>query len=144
MPTAAKLVAAFAWAALGWLVASRVAPDLPEGPGRFAILIAGAGLVLGWRIAGTRAGQGWRAAVGQGLTTTVAVVVAGVFIHSSIRMVRLSLMGMYRGPLEAVVDVPGLMVQYLWLWARGDVVAALVAGGVVAGLATELAARRWR
>jgi hypothetical protein len=36
------------------------------------------------------------------------------------------------------------MVQYLWLWARGDVVAALVAGGVVAGLATELAARRWR
>jgi hypothetical protein len=59
-------------------------------------------------------------------------------------MVRLSMRRMYEGPVEGVVAVFGLMVEYFALMAQPDVIVTLLVGGLIAGLATEWAGRQWR
>ncbi len=146
MPTAAKLLAGIAWAVLAWLASERIKPYFPEGVnlGRFSEVNAVLGLLVGWKMAGPRVGRGWSAAVSNGLTTTLALVVTGVFLQSFVQMVRFSLRRKYDGPVEALVDVFRLMVEYLALMARTDVIVTLVVGGLAAGLAIEWAGRRWR
>jgi hypothetical protein len=46
-------------------------------------------------------------------------------------------------PGKALLDVPQIMLQYGKLLLAQEVIVALVAGGVVAGLVAEFAARRW-
>jgi len=146
MPTAAKLVAGLLWALVAWFASNLIKPYFPEGTdlGRFAEVNAALGLLLGWTMAGPRAGLGWSAAISYGLTTTVSLVVVGVFMHSFAEMVRLSMRRMYEGPVEGVVAVFGLMVEYFALMAQPDVIVTLLVGGLIAGLATEWAGRRWR
>jgi hypothetical protein len=146
MPTAAKLVAGLMWALLAWFASNLIEPYFPQGTdlGLFAEVNAALGLLLGWTMAGPRAGMGWNAAISYGLTTTVSLVVTGVFLHSFVEMVRLSLRRMYEGPVEGLVAVFGMMVEYLALMAKTDVIATLLLGGLIAGLATEWAGRRWR
>jgi hypothetical protein len=146
MPTAAKLVAGLLWALLAWFASNLIKPYFPEGMdlGRFAEVNAALGLLLGWTMAGPRAGMGWNAAISYGLTTTVSLVVVGVFMHSFAEMVRLSMRRMYEGPVEGVVAVFGLMVEYFALMAQPDVIVTLLVGGLIAGLATEWAGRQWR
>jgi hypothetical protein len=146
MPTAAKLVAGLMWALLAWFASNLIKPYFPDGTdvGLFAEVNAVFGLVLGWTMAGPRAGVGWNAAISYGLTTTISLVVVGVFLHSFAEMVRLSLRRMYEGPVEGLVAVFGMMVEYFALMARTDVIVTLLVGGLIAGLATEWAGRRWR
>jgi hypothetical protein len=147
MPTAAKLVAGILWALLAWFVSNLIKPYFPEGSdlGLFAEVNAALGLLLGWTMAGPRAGQGgWSGAISFGFTTTVALVVTGVFMHSFAEMVRLSLRRLYEGPVEGLVAVFGLMAEYFTLMAKTDVMVTLLVGGIVAGLVTEWAGRRWR
>jgi hypothetical protein len=145
MPTAAKLVAAIAWAALAWWASELIKPYFPDGRdlGRFSEVNALFGLVMGWRMAGPRVGLGWWAAVGNGFTTTLALVVMGVFLHCFAEMIRFSLRRMFDGPVEALVDIFRLMVEYLVMMARTDVIAVLLVGGILAGLVAEWAGRRW-
>jgi hypothetical protein len=147
MPTAAKLVAGILWALLAWFVSNLIKPYFPEGSdlGLFAEVNATLGLLLGWTMAGPRAGQaGWSGAISFGFTTTVALVVTGVFLHSFAEMVRLSMRRLYEGPVEGLVAVFGLMVEYFTLMAQTDVMVMLLVGGIVAGLMTEWAGRQWR
>ncbi len=147
MPTAAKLVAGIMWALLAWFASNLIKPYFPEGMdlGYFAEVNAALGLVLGWTMAGPRANLGgWSAAISYGVTTTVALVVVGVFLHSFAEMVRLSLSRRYEGPIEGLVAVFGMMVDYFVLMAKRDVMVFLAVGAVVAGLVTEWAGRRWR
>lgn len=146
MPTAAKLVAGLLWAVLAWFASNLIKPYFPEGSdlGLFAEVNAALGFLLGWVMAGPRAGMGWSAAVSYGFTTTLSLVVAGVFLHSFAEMVRLSLRRLYEGPMEGLVAVFGLMVEYFMLMAKPDVIGVLLVGGILAGLVTEWAGRRWR
>ena len=147
MPTAAKLVAGIMWALLAWFASNLIKPYFPEGMdlGFFAEVNAALGFLLGWVMAGPRANLGgWSAAISYGFTTTVALVVLGVFLHSLVEMVRLSLSRRYEGPVEGLVAVFAMMVDYFALMAKRDVMVTLVAGGIVAGLVTEWAGRRWR
>ena len=50
----------------------------------------------------------------------------------------------YKGPMEAIVAVFDIGVGYLRAMAAWDVIAVLVGGGVLAGLLSEWAARRWK
>jgi hypothetical protein len=146
MPTAAKLVAGLMWAALAWFVSNLLKPYFPEGMnlGFFAEVNAVLGFFLGWLMAGPRAGVGWSGAISYGVTTTVALVLLGVFLHSFAEMVRLSLSRRYEGPIEGLEAVFGMMVGYFAMMLQTDVMVTLVVGAVVAGLVTEWAGRRWR
>ncbi|NAZ36263.1 TrgA family protein [Rubellimicrobium sp. CFH 75288] len=146
MPTAAKLAAALLFAALAWIVSRLTFPLWPEGadPGRFAEINAAVGLVLGWRMAGARAGTGWTSGIGHGLTTAVAVAFVSLFLHSFAEMIRQSLRKFYDGPMEAVVAVFGLLVEQGARLGSPQTVGVLLAGGAAAGLVTAWCGRHFR
>lgn len=145
MPTAGRLVAAVLFAVLGFLISELVKPLFPEGSdlGRLSEINAVVGLFVGWTVAGSRAGGGWRAAVGHGLTGAAALLFWAMFLHATTEMIRRSIRSQYDGPVEAVVGIFELMIGYAQIIGTLGVIGALIAGGIAAGLLTEAAARRW-
>lgn len=146
MPTAGRLVAALALGLAALVAALAYVPELPEGvrPGWLLPAAGLAGLIVGWRGIGRRAGQGWRRAPAsglQGMAATVLWLAAGFAI---VRMIELALQRHYPGPVEAVLDVPLIALGYLRPLLEPGLVALLAGGGAAAGLAAEYAARRWR
>ncbi|KPP88034.1 MAG: Fatty acid desaturase [Rhodobacteraceae bacterium HLUCCA08] len=146
MPTAARLVAALLWGALAWQISQLIIPLLPEGSqiGMFVEVNVVLGLIIGWTVAGSRAGQGFSGAVGYGITASVALVVVGLFTHASVEMVYRSLEKRYRDAGEAVIGVFDLMTQFGKTMMTTDIVLTLLVGGIAAGLVTEAVNRRWR
>ncbi|WP_224824653.1 TrgA family protein [Cognatishimia sp. MH4019] len=144
MPTFARLVAAVLFAALAWWVSQLIVPLMPnERPmGYFAIINAAVGLVMGWRIQGARAGNGYNAAIGISLTTVAAVVFWGLLLNSTIVMVELSLRKSYDGAVEAVVGVVDLMATHGKIMLDPTVIGTLLVGGLAIGMVTEWASRR--
>ena len=50
----------------------------------------------------------------------------------------------FDGPMDAVVGIFGVGVDYLMQTLAWDVIAVLVVGGALAGILAEWAARRWK
>ena len=146
MPTAGKAAAAVLYAALIWYASQLIKPLFPEGAdtGLFAEVNAAIALVLGWRIAGSRAGTGWNASISYGLTTVVAITFSALFLQCFAEMVRDSLKRRYDGPMEAIADVFEKMFGYFMMMATPEVLGTLLVGGIVAGLVTELVGRNYR
>jgi hypothetical protein len=145
MPTAGRLVAAILYGLLAWLVSEMIKPLFPAGMdfGRFSEINALIGVVVGWIVAGSRAGLGWRASVGSGLTASAAVLFWCLFLQSFGEMVRKSLRMQYGGAMDAVVGVFQLMIEHVQVMASSLVIVTLLVGGIVAGLIVEWSARRW-
>ena len=145
MPTAAKLVAAVCFAIVGWIAANAYVPvlgvDFEAGP--FRELMALIGLVVGWRVMGPDAGLGYRHAMGSGLKTAVVLVFFALLLFSVREMVLQSMKMRYDGPMEAVLDVFSLMLERAREMMTAEVLGALLIGGIVAGILTEKASKRW-
>jgi len=146
MPTAARLVAALLLAALAVAVSEMVKPLLPEGTdfGYFTWINAVLGVLCGWRIVGRRVGHGIGASVATGLTGMGALVFWAIFIQAGYEMLRISLRSRYGGPVEALEDMLRIAIDHAQLLLAPHIVATLLAGGIVAGVAAELANRWWR
>lgn len=147
MPTAAKLFAAFAFAAVAFFAAEVFKPHMPEGTqfGYFSFVSALIGLVCGWRIMGPEAGKGNWMAINSGLKTAVCAVLLALAVFSTYEMLNLAFKPAYKGPMEAVVGIFDLAVEYFTSVALAwDVLIVLLVGGALAGLMSEWAARRWR
>ncbi len=145
MPTAAKLVAAVAFALVGWLAALAYIPQLPEGTGTgsFPEITAGIGFLLGWLTMGPNVGRGYKEALSYGLRTSIFLVFWTLFIFSIVRMISRSTKMQYHNAGEAVLDVPMQMLEYARLLPATEIVVTLVIGGILGGLVTEFA-RKWR
>ena len=146
MPTAAKLVAAICLAALGWIVADMIKPLLPEGTqvGLFSPISAAWGAVVGWTFTGKRLGDGTGTAVGIGMGSIFLLGFWVLLSFSGYEMVRLSMRLRYDGPVEALQDMFQIAVDYLKVSASPEVIGALIAGGLIAGVITGFVAKRWR
>lgn len=147
MPTAAKLVSAVAFALVGWLAALAYIPQLPEGMNTTALppMMAVLGFLVAWLSMGPNAGRGYLAAASLGLRTSLLLVLWGLLCFAVQYMVKQSFkVGKYDNVGEAVLDVPMLMLEYGKLAVHLPVIQVLVAGGILGGIATELAGRRWR
>jgi hypothetical protein len=145
MPTAAKLVAAFLFVLLAVMGGQAYIPLLPEAtPTRGVIPSAVViGLLCGWLMIGKIAGRGYGAALGNGISTGVAVAFWMLLLWSIVEMIDRSTKMRYDGPMEAVLGAVGLMVEYATLMLNGQVLLILFVGSAIAGLVTEWAARRW-
>lgn len=146
MPTAAKLIAAAAFALVGWLAAIYYIPQLPPGTstGYFPEITAALGLVIGWLTLGSAMGRGYREAVSLGLRTSLLLLAWALIGFSVYRMILRSTKMTYDNAGQAVLDVPMLMLYYGKLMGSAPFIATLIIGGVLGGLAAEYAARRWR
>jgi len=146
MPTAAKLVAALAFAALGFVAAEVFKGTMPDRTvwGVFAPVSAAIGLICGWTIMGDLVGKGYRAAIGHGLRTTVQAVMLVVIVFSINEAVKLSTKLRYDGPMEAVLGMVQLALDHLAQMATLPMLATLGLGGLAGGVAAEWASRRWK
>lgn len=146
MPTAAKLFAALAFAVLALFAAEILKPHMPEGTqfGNFAFYCALIGLVAGWRVMGPAAGRGWWNAANAGVRTSAITVAIALLIFSIYQMLILAFRRSYDGPMEAVVGIFGVGVDYVLELLVWDVIAVLIIGGALAGMLSEWAARRWK
>ena len=146
MPTAAKMIAAVAFALVGWLAAFHYVPQLPEGTstGFFREITAALGFLIGWLTLGPAVGRGYREALALGLRTSLLLLAWALVGFSVYRMILRSTKMTYQDAGEAVLDVPMLMLYYGKLMGSTPFIATLIIGGVLGGFATEFAARRWR
>ena len=145
MPTAGKLVAAILFSGLGALATYLIIPQPPEGTnfGWFMPGNALIGLLAGWIVAGSWSEHGYYNAVGYGLMAMVSMVAWGLLIYTSIEMVEGSIRKMYDGPVDAVVSVLELGVDYLRVIASAELVIFLVIVGIICGLVTDFFAQRF-
>lgn len=147
MPTAARLVAALSLAMLAFVVSGQVMPLLPEGKGVgpwFTPVNMAVAFLSGWIILGSRAGRGTVPGINNGLTGVVAMMFWELFVHSTDEMVRQAMRNRFDGPFEAIIAILYIGIDYGIMIATANIIITLVVGGVVAGLATEYAHRRWR
>lgn len=146
MPTAARLVAAFALAVLALIVSGQIMGLMPEGTsfGYFAYINAGLGAVTGWQLMGKRVGRGVVGAINNGITGMAVMVMAGLVLQGAAKMFKLAHRHIYDDPFEAVGDVFANALEYFFVMSVPHVIFTLVVGGAICGLLTENAARRWR
>lgn len=149
MPTAGRLAGAALFAPLFWYLSQISAPYFIAAetavPDWWAIINAGFGLILGWKMCGGRAGKtGWIGGLGNGLTTGLVIAFVALFAHSFIEMVKLSLRKLYDGPADALIGIFDLLFDYAMLLAQPDVILALLVGSVIAGLVAEYFGKTFR
>lgn len=145
MPTAAKLVAAASFALLGAVAVGIYGPLLPGATPRGGLLpsVVVIGLLCGWLLTGRAAGIGYGAAIGNGISTGVAIGFWMLVLWSGVEMIERSAKMRYDGPMEAVLGGLGLMVDHAALMLHPPFIAVVLIGSAAAGALTEAAARRW-
>ncbi len=145
MPTAAKLIGALLFGALAFFVSDLVKPLLPEGTqtGMLSTVNGIFGLILGWRIMGSRAGDGVVPSLGYGLTTVFAITFWCILIWAGKEMYDNSIKLRYDGPVEALQEMAGTMVEFARLIGVSEIVLPIVIGGFICGWITEYFAQRW-
>ena len=145
MPTAAKMVAAIILALTGFLAAQAVVPYLPEGqriPWLYWVSI-GVPIVCAWRTIGRLVGKSYWSAFNTGL---YGLFVSGFFVllcFAAGEMIKRSIRLRYDGPMDAIVAMFGIAIEYAALLLNPPVLITLLVGGAVAGLAAEWTNRRW-
>ncbi len=144
MPTLAKLVAAVAFCAVAWVAAWFYRAGMPPGAqaGWLAPVAAAIGAVIGWFVMGRLVGEGYRAALGSGLRTSVTLVVWCLLVFDTALMLRKAVRMRYDGPMEAVTDIFRLSLDSAQLLLLPGVLATLLLGGLAGGVAAEAARRR--
>lgn len=145
MPTAAKLSAAVAFALAAFFVAEVYKTTIPERTvwGAFSLILAGLGLLCGWLVMGSLAGRGYRASVGYGLRTIITVVFWALLGFAIYQMILRSMAMRYRGPMDALLGAVDLALEYGQTLLTTPTLSVMFAGGVLGGMVTEWASRRW-
>ncbi len=146
MPTAARLFAAICLAALGYLTSEVIKSVMPESTafGIFSMVNAVIGFACGWVIVGSRAGRGISAAISNGITGTVALVLLGLGVQAINEMVRLAMRRRFDGPMEAFAAIFEISIDFGAILFAPSVLILLVIGAIGTGLVSEFAARNYR
>lgn len=146
MPTGAKLMAAASFAIVGWVLANYYAMNMPDassaGPIREGAAVVGA--LVGWQVMGPSVGKGYVEAAGAGIKTAVVLAVVALFLLALREMIDNSVKMRYDGALDAILDVFETAVKRSQALASLGVVATILIGGIIGGLLTENAGRRWK
>ena len=146
MPTATKLIGAAAFAILGWIAANIYANAMPEGAqtGLMREIVAFLGLIIGWRVVGGNAGKGYNPATGTGLRAGIILVFFALLGFSIYEMVLLSMQMRYDGPMEAVLGVADLMMDYGKVMLTTQLIGTLAVGSILGGWFAEFGSRHWK
>lgn len=148
MPTAGRLAGAITFGALAFYLSFLVIPLFAEGdlpvPDRWMVINVVAGILTGWITVGPRSGAGFVASFGVGVTGAVIMVLWVLFAHSFSDMIAQSFRKVYDTPVEALVDVFRLMIDYAALLGTPQVITTLLGGGIAAGLIANHFARNYR
>ena len=145
MPTAAKLVAAVIFALLAAYGAAIYIPLLPEGTQTGWLIpgCAGLGLVSGWLVMGPNVGRPYAEAMATGFRTIVTAVFFAALLFAIYVMITRSMHMLYKGPMEALLAVFAIMLEYGRLMFDTTFIGVLAVGGMIGGIVSEFVGRRW-
>lgn len=145
MPTAGRLAAAAGLLAVALLVSEQIKALWPEYKnfGYFTYVNMALGALCGWIITGRRLGRGYVAAIGSAVTGMVALILWALLVHCSYEMILRSLGRRYEGPIEAIIAVFEIAVEYGGYALQGPVLTLLIGGAIGVGLVAEFVAKRW-
>lgn len=147
MPTAAKLAAALLFFGVGWQAAQFTLLTFPEQTPAtyFPLTIALIGLWQGWMVSGSRAGQGIRTALANGMRCGAQIAFFGLLLFALRTMFARSANLRYDSPGEATIATLELFIEYFYQTLEiPHIWATLLVGGAVAGLVAEMVSRVWR
>jgi len=145
MPSAIRLAGLVIFALMAWVVSEQIAAVLPEGATdstfpKFNALLGG---VLGWVFMNPRVAERASGPIGAGITAVVAILIWGLMLHSIREMIKLALRKHYDGPVEAVIGVFQLMIDYGFQIATPTIIITVLLFGIVGGLICSGVAKRW-
>lgn len=145
MPTTARLISAFCLMVIAWIVTQQVMAVMPPETqfGYFRLVNLVIAALCGWIVIGSRVGTDYVTSFSIGLTGVAAMVFWALFVQAFNEMLRLALSRRYDGPVEAVVDIFQLGLDYGTNLLHLHILLTLFVGGFVAGLVTEFVHRRW-
>ncbi|MEP5759663.1 MAG: TrgA family protein [Litoreibacter sp.] len=145
MPTAAKLVAAIILSLTGYLTTIAIRDFLPEEqPDNFLIPVSViVPIFCAWLTLGRMVGGTYRNAINAGVYGVFVSIFYVVSTFAIAEMLKRSMKLRYDGPMEAVVSMFGIAVDYGAILLNPPVAMVLVGGAVVSGIATEWTDRRW-
>ena len=146
MPTAAKLVAAVAFAAVAFFAAEIFKPAMPPDTqfGYFSYICASISALCGWFVMGGLVGRGSSAAIGSGIRTITTAVFLLLLLFSGREMILRAMKLRYHGPMDAIQAMFGLVVDFGRMMLTPEELGTLLIGGALAGLLADWSARRWR
>ncbi len=145
MPSAIRLAGFVVFAAMGWVVSEMIIPLMPEGtnPGGFSIYNAILGAILGWVMMKPAVARSPSGPLGAGITTAVAIFFWGVFFYALAKMLSQSMKMRYDGPVEAVVNVFQIMMDYAVMIATPAIIITALVFGAFGGWFCGAVAKRW-
>jgi len=146
MPDAARLAAATGMAIIAFILSGQIMPLMPEGTdfGYFTLVNIVLGICAGWLVMGKRAGRGITPGINNGLTGVVTLTIWGLAVQACVEMFRLAMRNRYDGAFEAVGAIFEIGAEYgLIMLSHVPILITMVVGGIIVGLATEFAWRRW-
>lgn len=146
MPTAAKLVAALSFAFLAWVVCIVIEGLLPEAQriGRLYPVSIIAGALGGWFVSGSAPRASMVEAAATGLRTATMITISALFAFALGTMLEVAMRGLYPGPMDAFLDIFNEFVDFGAMILNAPTLGTIAIGGVIAGMLTESAGRRWR
>ena len=146
MPTGAKLMAAVSFAVVGWVLANYFAMNIPDaaaaGPLREGAAVVGA--FVGWSVMGNSVGNGYVEAAGSGVKTAVVLAVVALFLMALSEMLGNSVKMRYDGAQDAILAVFETMAKRADALLSMGVFGTILLGGIIGGLLSENAGRRWK
>ena len=145
MPSAGRLAAGVTLALVAWYASMVFKPLMPPHTawGYFTPLNIGLGFVCGWFVTGTRLGRGYNECLSAGLTGVGALVFWALFLQSFNEMLKLALRKRYDGPVEGIVAIFEIAVDFGANLLNAYLIGVLVVGGLITGIVGEWVARRW-
>lgn len=145
MPTIGKLASLVVFTALALWVSETMKLTLPEGrPTRyFTIVNVIVAAYLGWKMAKTRFNDFYSVSLGSGITITFCITVVSTFLFAFAEMVKISQRGIYDGPVDAVVNVFQICVDWLPMLMNPTLIAGVIGGGAIGGIFVEWVNRRF-
>lgn len=145
MPTAAKLIAIIVLAITGILTAGEIKPLLPEGqPTKWlyqvCIIVP---IVCGWRVVGRLIGKGYKLSINVGIYATVVASFFSVLTFAIAETLKRSTRKAYDGPMEAIVSMFGVVLEYGVLLFNPGPGLYLVVCALIVGPMAEYGHRKW-
>jgi hypothetical protein len=146
MPNAARLIAAIGLTLVAFIASGMIMALVPDRTafGYFTVVNMIIGVLCGWFVMGKRAGRGTTSAINNGFTGMVSLVFWALFVQGTYEMIRLAMRNRYDNAFEALVAIFEIMAKFGTILLDVPLIIFLVAGGVLTGIATEYASRRWR
>jgi len=110
--------------------------------GWFVSVNAAVAVLVGWLFMGPQAGRGWGMAISNGLTSVLVFLLTALGLQAVNEFLRLAEKTQFSRLTLAIQAVFDRSLEWASLLLVGQIPWTIVIGGIVAGLLTELAARK--